>query len=342
MTQPNAATIEAAANIAFIKYWGALDLERAVPCNRTLSMTLKRCCSRCSVEFLAGEGKDEIWLIGPDGKWLQPDESFSGRIARHLERLRAWSHRRGRFRVATRNSFPASAGLASSASGFAALTIAATRALGLSPSRSELSMLARLSGSGSAARSVLGGYVEWPAAAPDANAREEEIFAQQVASEDHWDLRDVIAIVESGAKGVSSLEGHRRALTSPFFATRQARLEERFLLVRQAILDRDLATLGPLIEEEAIELHLIAMSSQPPIFYWRAGTLAVLEEVRRMRDEEGARAFATMDAGANVHVICTADDEERIARRLQGLDYVEAVIRDGVGPGPAVLPQGLL
>ena len=103
--------------------------------------------------------------------------------------------------------------------------------------------------------------------------------------------------------------------------------------MRRAIRERDLARLGPVLEEEAVDLHLIAMSSHPPIFYWSPGTLAVLRTVRELR-QEGLEAWATMDAGANVHVICDPASAEAVAERLEGLDAVGFVIRDGVGPGP--------
>ena len=146
--------------------------------------------------------------------------------------------------------------MASSASGFAALTIATVQALGLDPEVGELSQLAQRSGSGSASRSVFGGYVEWPG---------EDGCAVQLAAADHWELCDVVAMVQHGPKAVSSLDGHLRALTSPHYERRQALLPARLARVREAIRERSLGRLGPVIEEDAIELHLIAMSSVPPI-----------------------------------------------------------------------------
>ena len=155
--------------------------------------------------------------------------------------------------------------------------------------------------------------MEWPAKAEGETG---ESYARQIVDAEHWDLRNVIAVVEIGPKAVPSIEGHRRATTSPYYTKRQELLPGRFDKVRRAILDRDLATLGPVLEEEAIDLHLIAMSSHPPIFYWSPGTLAVLRAVRELR-QEGLAAWATMDAGANVHVICDADSEDDVAERLE-------------------------
>jgi diphosphomevalonate decarboxylase len=324
----NKTTIAAPANIAFIKYWGARDLANTVPSNVSISMTLEQCVSQSTAEAIDGT-KDEIWLAEANGRFTSPDSEFRSRIEAHLDRLRKWAGRKEKLRIATRNSFPGAAGLASSASGFAALTMAVAGAFGKEDTPvSTLSALARSSGSGSAARSVLGGYVQWPDGEGD-----EHNHAIQLAPADHWDLRDLIAVVEIGPKSVSSLDGHRLAKTSPYYSHRLELLPSRTDAVRQAIADRDLDILGPLIEAEAIDLHLIAMSSTPPIFYWSPGTLEVLRTVRELR-QEGLSAWATMDAGANVHVICDPDSEEDVAERLENLTSVGFVIRDRVGEGP--------
>jgi diphosphomevalonate decarboxylase len=321
-------TVSAPANIAFVKYWGARDLDRALPLNSSISMTLERCVTQCTVELLHGD-QDEIWLAETNGGFSAPEPEFQRRVKQQLDRMRRWAGTEDRFRVATRNTFPSAAGLASSASGFAALTLAAAGALGKDKATpAELSQLARSSGSGSAARSVLGGYVEWPAGDGD-QGRD----AVQLADAEHWDLRDVIAVVEIGPKAVPSLEGHRRAATSPYLTRRLELLPERLAKVRRAIAERDLDLLGPVIEEEAVDLHLIAMSSRPPIFYWAPGTVAVLRTVRELR-QEGLAAWATMDAGANVHVICDPDSEEDVAERLESMSTVGFVIQDSVGTGP--------
>lgn len=356
------ATASAPANIAFVKYWGARDLARALPVAPSISMTLEECRSRTTVEVLGpGAAGDEVLLAGPDGELEPAPERFASRVHRHLDRLREWAGGNGpRFRVATRNSFPAGAGLASSASGFAALAVAVAAALGRDPlggeadsedgaggglDRGELSSLARRSGSGSATRSVIGGYVEWPAPAGTGGdaGTEDDPRAVQLAPASHWALADVIALVEERPKEVPSLDGHRLAPTSPHFERRLAELPRRLGEVRAAIRDRDLARLGPVVEEEAIELHLIAMSSRPPVFYWQPGTLEVLAEVRAMRAPgSGLGAWATMDAGANVHVICPQAEAAEVAARLERLPSVRGVIRDRAGDGPRLHREHLL
>ncbi len=324
-------TVSAPANIAFIKYWGARDLASATPMNTSISMTLEHCVTQCTVETLDHGGEDEVWRAEPDGGFGTPDPEFARRVREHLDRIRQWSGRKEPVRVATRNTFPTAGGLASSASGFAALTLAAAGAFGKKASTKEMSLLARRSGSGSASRSVFGGFVEWPAS--QSATGDDDSFARQIADADHWDLRDVIAVVEIGPKTIPSIEGHRRAASSPYYTKRLELLPDRLDKVRRAIRERDLAALGPVLEQEAIDLHLIAMSCHPPIFYWSPGTLAVLRAVRELR-QEGLAAWATMDAGANVHVICDSDSEDDVAERLEDLPAVGFVIRDGVGTGP--------
>ncbi|RMH19118.1 MAG: diphosphomevalonate decarboxylase [Acidobacteria bacterium] len=324
------ATVTAPSNIAFIKYWGARNLKRAVPVNRSISMTLRTCVSRCTAAWLPDRGKHVIELRNARGVLAPAPPAFAERIRSHLNFLRRWAGVGGHFHIATENSFPAAAGIASSASGFAALTLAVVTALDRRLSLEELSSLARLSGSGSAARSVAGGFVEWPVGFSD-----DACHARVLAPAKHWPLANVIAVVSSGPKGTSSLDGHRRARTSPYFRTRQRRLPARLEAVREAIAGRDFEQLGTVIEAEAVDLHCIAMTSVPPIFYWQPATLVVLETVRALR-AEGVPAYATMDAGPNVHVICLPRVEKLIAERLAALPQVETVIRDRIGDGPAI------
>jgi diphosphomevalonate decarboxylase len=283
-----------------------------------------------------GDGiADEVLLAGPEG--LSPAQgSFHQRVVDHLGRLRTWAGQSAGFRVATRNSFPASAGMASSASGFAALTTAVVAAMGRDESESTMSELARLSGSGSASRSVMGGYVEWPA--PGSGDR---CYAAQIAPPEHWQLCDVVALVQEGPKKVPSLAGHVRAPSSPHFARRLELVSDRLAEVRASIAKRDLERLGVVIEEDAIELHLVAMSSRPPIFYWAAPTLDVMSAVRDLRSG-GVSSWVTMDAGANVHVICEPDNAAEVAAALAQVPGVAAVLTDRVGRGPRFLDEHLL
>lgn len=322
------ATAIAPSNIAFVKYWGARNLKRAVPVNPSISMTLSVCVSRCTAEWFAGRGQHEVLLGDGHGNLTAAPDSFALRVRGHLNFLRRWAGCGGHFRIGTENSFPSAAGIASSASGFAALTLAVARALGRELDLPTASSLARLSGSGSAARSVVGGFVEWPVGRSD-----EACYARVLAGAEHWDLADLVAVVERGPKSVSSLDGHRRARTSPYFRTRQRRIEHRLEAVRTAVAEREFDVLADVMEAEAVDLHCIAMTSQPAIFYWRPATLAVMAAVRNLR-ADGVPACYTIDAGANVHVICLAEAEPQVLAALEAMPGVEQVIRDRVGTGP--------
>ena len=329
-------TWTAPANIAFVKYWGALDLEEVRPVNPSISMTLSRALTTTTVERVDAAA-DEILLVGPDGELRSPDERFARRALRHARRVADDCGFEGALRIATRNSFPTGAGIASSASGFAALTLAVRSCCGApETSAEELSRAVRRGGSGSATRSVLGGYVEWPGDPDDPDPA-----ARQLAPASHWSLSDLIVIVEEGSKEVSSREGHRRAPTSPYFETRLRLLPDRLAVVRAAIAERRLDLLGPVVEEEAIDLHLIAMSSHPAIHYWRPATLEVLAAARAARDR-GIGVWATMDAGANVHLICEPADDDAVHAAVASLPGVVDVLRDRVGDGPALTDEHLL
>ena len=333
MSPPQRVTVSSPANIAFVKYWGTRDPREILPYHPSISMTLETCRSTTTVEAVAaGElpDGDEIHLADDAGRLTAATGSFRSKALTHLDVIRETTGRSERFRVATRNSFPSAAGMASSASGFSALAVAATRALGLELPAPELSVLARRSGSGSAARSVLGGYVEWPGGDDPAGP------AVQIAPAD-WALADLVAILETGPKEVSSREGHRRAPTSPHFERRLELVPARLAEVRRAIETRDVERLGRVLEAEAIDLHAIAMTSEPPIFYWSPGSVEVLGVVRALR-QDGVPAYSTMDAGANVHVVCPADSADAVAERLGTVPSVLGVVRDRVGTGPRVEP----
>ncbi len=319
------ATAVACANIAFVKYWGKRDAELNLPANSSLSMNLDRLTTITTVEFSPDYDDDLVILDGREerGETRQ-------RIVAHLDRVRAMARLRARARVISKNSFPSGAGLASSASGFAALSLAASRAAGLELSQRELSILARF-GSGSACRSIPGGFSEWTA-----GSSSEESFAEQIAPPEHWDLRDVIALVSRAKKPVGSTEGHSLAPSSPFFQARLASLADRLTKAKAALLEKDLATLGPLIEEDAISMHAVMMTSRPPIYYWLPSSIQLIHEVQNWR-AEGLEVYFTLDAGPNVHLICQAADQAEVERRLRDIEEVLEVIVSGPGPAARVI-----
>lgn len=312
-------TALACANIAFIKYWGNRDTVRRVPLNDSLSLNLDQATTTTTVEFVEGLGEDEVTIGGQ-----APNDAARHRVAAHLDRIRTLAQTTLHARVVSRNTFPTGAGIASSASAFAALTVAGSRAAGLDLSQRDLSMLARQA-SGSACRSIPAGFVEWVT-----SIEPNDSYAFSIAAQDHWTLHDVIAIVSTEEKQVGSTEGHSAANTSHFLPSRLNALPVRFHRVRRAILTRDLALLGPAIEEDALELHLIAMTSRPPIFYWSPAMVRVIQSVQRWR-ADGLQVYFTMDAGPNVHLICEATAAEQVATQALAVEGVSKVIDNQPG-----------
>jgi diphosphomevalonate decarboxylase len=326
--QTRKATASANANIAFIKYWGNRDAVRRVPLNDSVSMNLDHATTTTSVEFDPALSEDQVAVNGGEAK-----SAARERVVAHLHRVRGLAKIDTKARVESRNTFPTGAGIASSASAFAALSLAATRAAGLELSERELSKLARLA-SGSACRSIPAGFVEWITSSDPNNS-----YAVSIAPPDHWDLRDVIAVVSAEEKEVGSTEGHAAALSSPFLPERLNALPVRLHRVRHAILARDLTLLGPAIEEDAIELHFIAMTSHPPIFYWSPGMVRVIQSMQRWR-AEGLAVYFTLDAGPNIHLICEGKDADRVAALAREIPDVREVIVNAPGGAAKIVDEG--
>jgi diphosphomevalonate decarboxylase len=318
------ATYRVGSNIAFIKYWGVADTALNLPLNNSISMTLADLYTTTTVAWdSVGRLVEDEYTI--DGVRLT--KPASDRLTRHLDRLRALARVDWRAQIASRNNFPIASGIASSASGFAALTVAGCRALGLDLDDTQLSALARR-GSGSASRSLFGGFVEWVRGQDDASS-----VAHSLYPPEHWALDDIVAVVSSAAKSVSSEGGHRLAATSPLLSGRIANLDNALRTVRQAIAERDLRRLGPVIEQDALAMHAVMMTSTPSLLYWQPGTLEILHAVHRWRGD-GLAVYFTIDAGPNVHLICEEKDAPTVVARLEQLSSVQQIITSSPGPGP--------
>lgn len=317
-------TVRAGSNIAFIKYWGVADASINLPLNSSISMTLADAHTTTTVEW------DQSGQLAADDITLdrQPlTGKAAARLVHHLDRIRRLAGMGWRARVVSENNFPMAAGIASSASGFAALSVAGCLAAGLNLEPAALSALARL-GSGSACRSLFGGFVLW-----DRGDDHETSIARPLFPPDHWDLYDVVAVVSRAAKAVSSEGGHRLAQTSALNACRVAQAEQALPLVRQAIAERDLTALGPILEQDALAMHAVMMTSTPGLFYWQPGTVEIIHAVRQWR-AEGLNVYFTIDAGPNVHLMCAAEDAPAVQTRLAALASVQDVLVSRPGPGP--------
>ena len=322
------ATYEAPPNIALVKYWGDRDRARALPCNSSISVTLDRLRSRTSVEFDPALADDTVELNGAAAVGGPRDA-----VVQFLDRVREMAGTTDRARVRSRNNFPTASGLASSASGFAALAGAATSALGLELSDRELSRLARF-GSGSAARSVFGGFVEWRAGT---RADGSDCDARELFGPHHWPaLRDLVVIVKAApVKAVRSADAMQATVaTSPTYARRLAELPRRIRAIRAAIGARDARRLFPLIMEECDSFREVCETTRPSLDYLTTTSRALLGEVRSINREAGRSvAGYTHDAGAHLHVFVLARDASRVRRRLASLPGVERTLLLAPGPG---------
>ena len=338
------ATAIAPANIAFIKYWGIQDTTRTLPFNGSISLNLDRCLTTTTVTFDPDMAEDTLMLqlYGGPGAEPSPPQATTGRalerVVAQLDRLRTLAGVAAHARVDSANNFPSDAGIASSAAAFAALTLAGAAALGLDLDERQLTLLTRQSGSGSACRSIPNGYVEWviPAGPFDAALWDVESYAVSLAPPEHWQLADVVAVVDAGAKKIGSAENHRLAASSAYFPARLAEVPARLAAAREAIARRDLELLGETMEADAVSMHVVCMTSSPPSFYWNGATLEIIHAVRGWR-AQGLQSYFTIDAGPNVHVICAAADRDELARRLAELPGVQFTIVNRGGAGARVI-----
>lgn len=320
-------------NIALVKYWGKRDAALNLPATGSLSLTLDRFHTTTTLT----PHDDERDTLVLDGEVASEHER--ARVSRFLDLVRSLAQRgadgsgdrgaRQRFAVTSENTVPTAAGLASSASAFAALALAGARAVGLPLEARELSVLARR-GSGSAARSLFGGFALMHRGALDDGS---DSFAEPVPCPPSLDVRLVVVRCGTGRKKLGSTEAMERTTrTSPFYdawvRTHEADLDEAERAVRAGELGR----LGDVMERSTMKMHATGLGAQPPFWYLAPPTLAVMDEVTRLRGE-GARCWFTMDAGPHVKVLVPTADADEIARALGQLHGVVGV--DVAAPGPA-------
>jgi diphosphomevalonate decarboxylase len=319
------ATAQALPNIALIKYWGNRDQTLRIPANSSLSMNMDGLTTTTTVAFDDSLDADSVALGG-----VEQTGASKERVLKMIDHVRSMSGVGARASVESRNNFPAGAGLASSASGFAALAVASAAAAGLNLSEAALSRLAR-TGSGSACRSVPAGYVEWRAGSDDASS-----YAVSIAPPEHWELHDVIALVDVTHKTIGSTRGHALADTSPLHTGRVATIPERLEHVKSALLRRDFEAMAQVVEDDTLAMHAVMMTSNPPLIYWLPATIAVIHAVRAWR-AEGLPVCFSIDAGANVHCLCKlGDTASEVRRRLRAIPGVQNVLTVSPG-GPAHL-----
>lgn len=325
-------------NIAFLKYWGKRDPALQWPANDSLSMTLTNAKTITSARRRAG-GFDSFQF---QDKLIDSVTSPQNKVFLHLNRLRNELNLEGHLHIHSENTFPSDCGIASSASGFAALTMAGIAALLETNDWNELALRgaskesiahwARL-GSGSAGRSCFGGFVQWTAGE---NPTSQKIAPLYPAS--HWDLCDVIVILDDDKKSMSSSEAHLAAWGSPLFKTRLAGIPERLRRMRAAIEIRDVEKLGVELEAECLEMHSVAMTGTPAVCYLKPETTEFTTWVREQRSLGWLPAWFTIDAGPNVHLICERQNQDLVVDAInkKWRERRTKIMIDRIGEGPMI------
>lgn len=319
-------TVKAKANvnIALIKYWGKRDEELILPMNSSLSLTLDGLYTETMLTFHSDLERDFFYLND-----VLQSELETLKVSRMIDLFRNQAGIPDRAMVKSWNHVPTGAGLASSASGYAALAAACNLATGLNLDLKTLSRLARR-GSGSACRSIFGGFVLWEKGTNDADS-----YAYQI-DEANWDLAMIIAIVNPKHKAISSRVGMRHTiLTSPFYPAWVDSADSDLQEMLEAVKKKDLDLVGRIAERNAMRMHATMFAANPPLIYWQPETLLIMEQVKKLR-EQGLSCYYTIDAGPNVKILCKQSESQHIIKELSQIMSSEALILTKPGMGVEV------
>jgi len=322
-------TAKAHSNIALIKYWGKKsDSVLNIPAVGSISITLNKLFTVSSVEFRKELAEDQLVLNGLTANTLELK-----RVSNFINLIRSAAQIENRAQIISDNNFPTGAGLASSASAFASLALAASQAAGLNLTDTQLTELAR-KGSGSAARSIYGGFVEMQTGVKSDGT---DAIALPMQEQDYWDIWVVIAITSEAKKKIGSTSGmNHTANTSPFYSewvkSSSTDLEE----MRKAIRQKNFTQLGELSEFSCLKMHSVAMSANPGLIYWNKTTLECIHAIRELRERK-LPVYFTIDAGPQVKALCLKNDVETVASELEKIEGVQRTISTGLGPGVSTI-----
>ncbi|MGB5626270.1 MAG: diphosphomevalonate decarboxylase [Woeseiaceae bacterium] len=309
------ATAIAQPNIALIKYWGKRDLARNLPAVGSISITLRDLFTEMEVELDAHLAVDSLTVNG------SVDEAMLPRLSACLDLVAGRA--RPRASIFSRCNFPIAAGLASSASAFAALTVAAAEAAGKFLDTDALANLAGRS-SGSAARSLYGGFVEL-------ESRNNDVAVRTLRDSHTWPLSVIIAVTETGPKAIGSTEAMEISRkTSPFYSSWVERQNEDLVAARNAIMNQDFQQLAAVAEHNCLKMHSVMWASRPPTVFWNSATLHCLQTVRKLQ-RAGVAVFFTIDAGPQVKAVCLPEHAEQVRASLASTDGVIDVMVTGLG-----------
>lgn len=315
------ATAIAHPNIALIKYWGNRDQELRIPENGSISFNLDGLFTRTNITFNPSFNMDRLRVNG-----VNIEDSELKRVTQFLNIIRDSSGKHYFAEIESSNNFPMSAGVASSSAAFAALSLAATKALGMDISEKDLSRLARR-GSGSACRSIPTGFVEW---LPGRN--DDDSYAYSFAPADHWDIVDMVVILTAKHKAIGSTAGHALANTSPIQRARISDAARRLTIGKKAILEKDFQSLAEIVELDSNLMHAVMMTSNPALMYWEPASVSLMKAIPEWR-QQGIEVCYTLDAGPNIHMITRQPYVNDLFALLQEKPGIEQIYNAPVGNG---------
>ncbi|MDH3638825.1 MAG: diphosphomevalonate decarboxylase [Gammaproteobacteria bacterium] len=324
------ASAQAQPNVALVKYWGKRDTELNIPAVASLSVTLDALWTRTRVTFDPALDEDVLRVGGQSDT---PSNQVE-RTTRCLDQLRRLAGIDTRAHIDTENNFPTGAGLASSASGFAALVTAGAEALGLKLTAAQRSALARQS-SGSAARSIFGGFVELD---PDSGALNGT--ATPLLAPEAWRLEVTIAVTSKQPKALGSTDGmNLTARTSDYYDAWVGTARGDLHAARRAVAERDFDSLARVSERSCLKMHGLMLSADPGLIYWNGVTVECIREIRALR-HAGVPVFFTIDAGPQVKAISLPGAAAQVRDALRTVPGVLDVMHSGLGQGARLVPEG--
>ncbi len=311
------ATAKANANIALVKYWGKKNKELNIPQNDSISVTLDKLNTTTTVEFHS-RYKEDIFILNDKVQ----DKETTKKISHHLNIIRQKAKIKEKAKVQSINNFPSSSGLASSASAFAALSIAASKAAGINLDSRELSIIAR-KGSGSACRSIHGGFVEWKTEENNDNSS----FSKQILSTESWQqFRVIVVIVSEKEKTISSRSGMEQTVaTSPMYSGWLKTIKNDLAQMRQAIKEKNFSLVGKIAEANCLKMHSTMLTTSPPIIYWLPQTIKIIQSIMQWR-KENLESYFTIDAGPQVKILCLENNVTELKKRLNKLQVAQKII----------------
>jgi diphosphomevalonate decarboxylase len=324
-------------NKALVIYWGNENDMLRTPTRSSLSVTLQGINHPLdyivSLRTIGASERDKIIIDGIEDKG-----EIRSHFIYHLNAMRRYTGFKEKLEVTTRTSFPVGSGLAGSAASASALAEAFAGLIGKTEDTRLKSIMARR-GSGSASRSVFGGFVMWQKGNSDDSS-----YATQLFNENHWDLRNVIAMVSSTPKKIRSIEGmklSKRTCPAEIYSEFVSVANHHIEGISTAVLERDIGKLGALYEKENYLFRQVCLKTTPPLDYWTKVTDNILNKVANLRND-GVPAYAGTDAGPNVHVFTQPNYVERVIRTIQEAEGILDIIHCRVGKGSHLIEEHLI